>query len=83
MNYDTVAASAVSSFSRAREFEGLFPSAEHTIVDAKRDFYPDGWKPTREWISRSHLYDRYVVWLVVAIDRTEDGTISELEKPCP
>lgn len=81
MNYEGVIASAVRSFARAREFQGLFPNAEHTIVDAKRCFDPDGWKPVREWISRSHLHDRYVVWLVVAIDIGADGTISELEKP--
>jgi hypothetical protein len=81
MNYDAVVASAMRSFPRAREFQGLFPNAEHAIVDDKRDFHPDGWKPVCEWISRSHLHDRYVVWLVVAIDIAADGTISELEKP--
>jgi len=80
MNYEAVIASAVSFFPRAREFQSLFPNAEHSIVDAKRDFAPDGWKPVLEWISRSHLHDRYVVWHVVAIDIGADGTISELEK---
>ena len=48
---------------------------------AQCDFYPDGWKLRSEWISRAHLHDRYVVWLVIAIEITTDGAVSELEKP--
>jgi len=81
MNYDTVIVSAVREWSYAREFHRLFPNAEHTITQAKRDFDPNGWMPVKEWISRAGLHDRYVVWLVVAIEITADGAISELEKP--
>jgi hypothetical protein len=81
MNYDAVIASAVREWSCARDFQRLFANAEHTIAQAKRDFYPDGWKPVHEWISRAGLHDRYVVWLVVAIEIAADGRIAELEKP--
>jgi hypothetical protein len=81
MNYDAVIASAVRDLPFAREFQRLFPNAEHTIVEAKRDFYPDGWRPVGEWISRASLHDRYVVWLVVAVAITTDGTVSALENP--
>jgi len=81
MNYDAVVASAVGRFPRALEFQRLFPNAEHTIVDAQRDFHPEGWKPVSEWISRSHLHDRYVVWLVVAVEIEADGNVLELEEP--
>jgi len=81
MDYDTVVDSAVRHFSRAQEFQTLFPNAEHTIVEAKRHFEPEGWQPVNEWISRTHLHDRYVVWLVVAIEIEADGTISEIEEP--
>ena len=30
---------------------------------------------------QAHLYDRYVVWLVVAIDIATDGVMSQLEIP--
>jgi len=81
MNYDTVIASAVRDWSCAREFQWLFANAEHTITQAKRDFDPNGWQFVSEWISRASLYDRYVVWLVVAIEIADNGTIGELEKP--
>lgn len=81
MNYDTVIASAVRDWSHAREFQRLFANAEHTITDAQRDFDPDGWMPVKEWISRAGLHDRYVLWLVVAIEIAADGAITELEKP--
>jgi hypothetical protein len=81
MNYDTVIASAVRDWSCACEFQRLFANAEHTITQAKRDFEPNGWQHVSEWISRASLYDRYVVWLVVAIEISADGAITELEKP--
>jgi hypothetical protein len=81
MNYDAVVAKALSSIPAVRDFRKLFPNADHTIVKAKRDFFPDGWKVVYEWVSRGHLHQRYVVWLVVAIDITADDTIVELEKP--
>lgn len=81
MNYDAVIASAVRDWPCARDFERLFPNAEHTIVAAQHDFYPDGWKPAKEWISRAHLHDRYVVWLVVPIEIAADHTVSELDLP--
>jgi hypothetical protein len=80
MNYDAVIASAVQNFPYALEFQRLFPNAEHAIVNAKRQFEPAGWTPVLEWISRGHLYDRYVVWLVVAIDVGQENAIRELEK---
>jgi hypothetical protein len=81
MNNDAVIASAVRDLPFAREFQRLFPNAEHTIVKAKRDFHPDGWRPVSEWISRAGLHDRYAVWLVVAIEIAADGTVSKLEEP--
>jgi hypothetical protein len=70
------------NFLRAREFQQLFPTAVHKIVAAERDFgTSDGWTPVKEWTSRAHLYNRYVIVLRVAIDIAEDGTISELESP--
>jgi hypothetical protein len=81
MDYDAVIATALGCIPSVREFRELFPSAEHTLVKAKRDFDPDGWQIVYEWISRSHLHDRYVVWLVVAIDIGTDGSVTELETP--
>ena len=81
MNYDAVIASAVRDWPYAREFQRLFETAEHTIVEAKRDFEPEGWKPVGEWISRAQLHGRYVVWLVMAIKIATDGTVSPLEEP--
>ncbi len=81
MSYDSVIASALRDLAFAREFQGLFPNAEHTIVEAKRDFHPDGWRPVSEWISRASLHDRYAVWLAAAIEIAADGTVSTLEEP--
>ena len=81
MNNDAVIASAIRDWRFAREFHRLFPNAEHTIVEAKRDVHPDGWTYVSEWISRASLHGRYVVWLVVAIEIATDGTVAELEKP--
>ena len=81
MDYEAVIASAVRDWPCACDFQRLFPNAEHAIVEAKRQFDPDGWKPVTEWISRAHLHDRYVVWLVVAIELSADGTLSQLEEP--
>jgi hypothetical protein len=61
VNYDSMIDSAARNFPPAAAFQRLFPNAEHSIVEAKRDFDPDGWKPVNEWISRAHLHDRYVV----------------------
>jgi hypothetical protein len=81
VNNDAVIASAIRDWRFAREFHRLFPNAEHTIVEAKRNFHSDGWRPVSEWISRARLYDRYVVWLVAAIEIATDGTVAGLEKP--
>jgi len=81
MNYDAVLAKGVASIPAVREFSKLFPSAEHTIVKAKRDFDADGWQIVYEWISRAPLHERYITWLVVAINIEADGSITELEKP--
>lgn len=81
MNYDAILAVGLDRIPAVREFDELFPNAEHTVVKAKRDFSPNGWQIVYEWISRSHLYDRYVLWLVVAIDIGADGSLAELEKP--
>jgi len=78
---DNEIASGLQCLPPARDFHRLFPNAEHAIVEAQRDFDPDGWKPVREWISRSHLHDRYVIWLVVAVETAAEGTLRELEKP--
>src|SRR4051812_11050455 len=81
MDYDELIATAVRQFPPARDFERVFPGAEHSIVEAKRNFHADGWKLVHEWNSRAHLYDRYVFWLSVAIEIGDDDTISQLEKP--
>jgi hypothetical protein len=81
MSDDVLIASALVNFSPAHEFHRLFPNAEHTIVGAMRDCEPDGWRAVSEWISRARLYDRYILWLVVAVEVGADGRISEFEKP--
>jgi hypothetical protein len=81
MDCSAVIASAIRHWPHARGFQRIFPNAEHTIIEALRDFDPDGWKPVSEWISRASLHNRYAVWLVVAIEITVDGAVSELEKP--
>ena len=81
MNYAAVIAAAIREWPCAREFQRLFSNAEHIIVEALRNFDPDGWKPVHEWISRAHMHDRYVVWLVTAIEIAADGGVAELEKP--
>ena len=79
MNYDAILATGLDRIPVVREFCDLFPNAEHTVGKAKRDF--DGWQIVYEWISRSPVYERYVVWLVVAISIGPDGSLTELEKP--
>jgi hypothetical protein len=81
MNYEAVLATGLASIPAVREFDDLFSNAEHTLVKAKRDFDPDGWQIVYEWISRSPLYDRYVLWLVIAVNIEADGSLTELEKP--
>ena len=44
MNYDAVIASGVRDLSRVRQFQQLFPDAEHTIVESKRASSSEGWK---------------------------------------
>lgn len=81
MNYDSLIHSGVRDLPCVRQFQQVFPDGEHTIVDAKRDFHPDGWGPVKEWISRASLHNRYVVWLVLAIEITKDDRISAIEEP--
>ena len=81
MNYESAIASGVRELDVVRQFENFFPDAEHFIVQAKRDFDPDGWQLVNEWISRAHVHDRYVIWLVVAIDVAPNGGISALDEP--
>jgi hypothetical protein len=81
MNYDAVVATALECIPAVREFGELFPNAEHTLVKAKRDLESDGWQIVYEWISRGNMHDRYMVWLVVAIDIGRDDNLSELERP--
>ena len=80
MNYEPIIASGIRRFRPAREFLKLFPNAEHTICEAKRDT-PDGWQMGHEWIARAPLHNRYLVWLVVGIEIDSDGDVSELAKP--
>jgi hypothetical protein len=82
MNYDAAIDAGSNCIPAVRQFCGLFENVEHTIVKAKRDLDSDGWQVVYEWISRAHLYDRYTVWLVVAINIEADGSLLELEKPC-
>jgi hypothetical protein len=78
--HDTIVSQAIRSFEPARQFQSLFPNAEHSIVQAKRDIQPDGWQPVSEWNSRCRLHDRYVVWLAVAVSVGADGVVTALEK---
>ena len=80
MNYEPTIASGIRRFRPAREFQELFPNAEHAICEAKRDT-PDGWQLGQEWISRAPLHNRYAVWLVAAIEINSEGDVSEIEKP--
>ena len=79
MNYDELLATGLDRIPVVREFCGLYPDAEHIVGKALRDI--DGWQIVYEWISRSPMYERYVVWLVVAISIDPDGSLSELTKP--
>ncbi len=81
MNYDDRIASGIRDLDDARRFHELFPGAEHVIVQAKRDFEPDGWRVVYEWISRANLYCRYALWLVMPIEFTTGGAASPLEQP--
>lgn len=64
-----------------RQFLQVFPDAEHTIVPAKRQVGDGDWSLVSEWISRARLYDRYVFWLVVAIEVSTSDTVAPLEEP--
>src|SRR5262245_40719805 len=79
MNYDALLARGLDCIPPVREFSELFPNAEHTVVKAKRDI--DGWQFVYEWISRNPMDERYVVWLVVAINIRPDGSFAALERP--
>jgi hypothetical protein len=81
LNKEAFVAAGVRNLLCVRQFLQLFPDAENTIVEANRDFYANGWKRVNEWISRAKLYDRYVFWLIVAVELTESNTVVELEKP--
>lgn len=79
MNYDKLLATGLECIAIVREFCSLFPNAEHAVGKANRDI--NGWQVVYEWISRSPLYERYMVWLVVAISVKPDGSLAELEVP--
>lgn len=81
MNYDDRIACGIRSLDDARRFQELFPGAEHVIVQAKREFEPDGWRLVHEWISRANLYNRYALWLVLPIEFTPDGVAAPLGQP--
>jgi hypothetical protein len=81
MNDKAIIETAIEKVSFVRDFQRLFPNAEHVIVQGKRDFDPDGWKTVNEWISRTALFNRYVLWLVAAIDISKEGEVSLLEEP--
>ncbi len=81
MNYDDKLASGIRDLEDVRHFQNLFPSAEHVMVQAKREFDPGGWRLVDEWISRGNMYDRYALWLVVAIEFNQTGIASPLEPP--
>lgn len=81
MNYEAVLAAGLDGIQAVREFSNLFPNAEHTLVKAKRDFHPNGWQVVHEWISRSPLFDRYIIWLVVAVEVNAVNGLTQLEKP--
>jgi hypothetical protein len=75
MNYDDKLASGIRDLDDARQFQELYQDAEHVIIQAKRDFGPDGWRLVDEWISRVSLFDRYTLWLVVPIEFTALGAV--------
>ena len=80
--HSAVVARGVAAFRYAREFQRLFPGAEHKVVEAKHDFGPpDHWRSAHDWLSRARLYDRYVVMLSTAVDIRPDGTIEVLKPP--
>ena len=81
MNYDDKIARGICDLDDARRFQEFFPSAEHAVVQTRRDFGSDGWRVVDEWISRANLYDRYALWLVVPIEFTDSGAASPLEHP--
>ncbi len=81
MKYDDVLAAGLSHIAAVRDFRTLFPQAEHTIVKAKRDMPPEGWQLVHEWISRAALFERYIVWLVVAFELDAADRITILEEP--
>jgi hypothetical protein len=75
--------SGFARFRLARQFQQLFPNAEHKIVDAEHDFGPpDNWRSAHDWLARARLYDRYVIMLSVAIDiGPKEGRIVKLKPP--
>src|SRR5262245_32002816 len=75
--------SGFAPFRLARQFQKLFPNAEHKIVDSDHDFGPpDHWRSVYDWLARARLYDRYVIMLSVAIDiGPKDGRILKLKPP--
>ena len=80
--YRSVLRSGLQQFPPARDFQRLFPGAEHRIVEAEHDFgTPVGWRSVFDWLSRARFHDRYVVTLSTAIDIGPDGTISQLKPP--
>ena len=80
MNYDQKLASGIRDLNEARQFQELFPDAEHVIVQAKHHF-EHGWRLVDEWISRASFYDRYTLWLAMPIEFTASGAVSPLDKP--
>ncbi|WP_428307641.1 hypothetical protein [Lacipirellula sp.] len=81
MNYNDRIAAGTRDLADVRQFLELFPHAEHAIVQSKHDFPPGGWQLVQEWISRTSLFDRYVLWLAIPVEFTAEGTASELDRP--
>jgi len=72
----------LAGFRHAIDFQRMFPDAEHKIVQSEHDFGPpDYWRTVHNWLSRTRLYNRYVVMLSVAIDIAKGGAIDQLKPP--
>ena len=79
MDHDALIATGMKTIPVVSEFCRMFPNAEHVIVKAKRDM--EGWRIVHEWIGRCPMYERYALWLVIAINVEPNGSLASLEKP--
>jgi hypothetical protein len=81
MNHAEIIAIGCRDLACVRDFIKCFPNVEHFIVPAKRQVPGEGWGIVSEWISRAKLHDRYIFWLVVAVEITDDHKVTAIEEP--